>query len=392
MTLIAEYDAILASDERQRAIVKEELDVIVAKHGDERRSRFVADEGEMRTEDLIAERDVVVTLTAGGYVKRTDTALYRQQRRGGRGVKGAALRQDDVVNHFFVTTTHHQILFFTNKGRVYKAKAYELPEAGRDAKGQHVANVLSLQGDELVTQVLALKDYESAPYLVLATKQGMVKKTPLTEYDTNRTGGLIAINLRDEDELISAQLIGENDDLLLVSRKGYSVRFTADDDTLRPMGRATSGVIGMRFKSTDDHTLSMDVVKPGAFVVTATDGGFAKRTSVDEWNSKGRGTQGVRAMRLVEERGGLVGAMIAMEEDQIFAIASNGVVIRTSVSDIRATGRDTMGVRLMNLGEEDALVSIARAAENDDEEDIDGVEGEVAESTEATDTTPEAGE
>ncbi|MEY4347978.1 MAG: hypothetical protein RIS43_397 [Actinomycetota bacterium] len=395
MTLIAEYDAILASDERQRAIVKEELDVIVAKHGDDRRSRFIADEGEMRDEDLIAERDVVVTLTAGGYVKRTDTALYRQQRRGGRGVKGAALRQDDVVNHFFVTTTHHQILFFTNKGRVYKAKAYELPEAGRDAKGQHVANVLSLQGDEVVTQVLALKDYASAPYLVLATKQGMVKKTPLTEYDTNRTGGLIAINLREEDELISAQLIGESDDLLLVSRKGYSVRFTADDETLRPMGRATSGVIGMRFKSADDHTLSMDVVKPGAFVVTATDGGFAKRTSVDEWNSKGRGTQGVRAMRLVEERGGLVGAMIALEEDQIFAIASNGVVIRTSVSDIRATGRDTMGVRLMNLGDEDSLVSIARAAESEDDEELEGVEGEVAETTEATEATdvaPEVGE
>jgi DNA gyrase subunit A len=390
MAMIAEYDAILASEERQRAIVKEELAVIVAKHGDERRSRFVADEGEMRHEDLIAERDVVVTLTSGGYVKRTDSALYRQQRRGGRGVKGAALRQDDVVNHFFVTTTHHWILFFTNKGRVYRAKAYELPEAGRDAKGQHVANVLSLQGDEVVTQVLALKDYDNAPFLVLATKQGMVKKTPLTEYNSNRSGGLIAINLREDDELISAQLVGDKDDLLLVSRKGYSVRFTAEDATLRPMGRSTSGVIGMRFKTEDDHLLSMDVVKEGAFVVTATDGGFAKRTSVDEWNSKGRGTQGVRAMRLVEERGGLVGAMVAMEDDQIFAIASNGVVIRTSVSDIRATGRDTMGVRLMNLGDEDVLVSIARSAERDDEEGEEGVDDVAVET--AAEETPAEGE
>ena len=390
MAQIAEYDAILASEERQRSIVKEELAAIVAKHGDERRSRFIADEGEMRHEDLIAERDVVVTLTSGGYVKRTDSALYRQQRRGGRGVKGAALRQDDVVNHFFVTTTHHWILFFTNKGRVYRAKAYELPEAGRDAKGQHVANVLSLSGDEVVTQVLAIKDYDNAPFLVLATKQGMVKKTPLTEYNSNRSGGLIAINLREDDELISAQLVGDKDDLLLVSRKGYSVRFTAEDATLRPMGRATSGVIGMRFKTDDDHLLSMDVVQDGAFVVTATDGGFAKRTSVDEWNSKGRGTQGVRAMRLVEERGGLVGAMVAMEDDQIFAIASNGVVIRTSVSDIRATGRDTMGVRLMNLGDDDVLITIARSAERDDDEGEDGAEEVAVEG--ATDETPVEGE
>jgi DNA gyrase subunit A len=281
-------------------------------------------------------------------------------------------------------------LFFTNKGRVYRAKAYELPEAGRDAKGQHVANVLSLSGDEVVTQVLAIKDYDNAPFLVLATKQGMVKKTPLTEYNSNRSGGLIAINLREDDELISAQLVGDKDDLLLVSRKGYSVRFTAEDATLRPMGRATSGVIGMRFKTDDDHLLSMDVVQDGAFVVTATDGGFAKRTSVDEWNSKGRGTQGVRAMRLVEERGGLVGAMVAMEDDQIFAIASNGVVIRTSVSDIRATGRDTMGVRLMNLGDEDVLITIARSAERDDDEGEDGVEEVAAEG--ATDETPAEGE
>lgn len=362
MKMILDYEDILKSDARQRSIIKEELEGIVSKHGDERRSQFLADEGDMRHEDLIAKRNVVVTLTSGGYVKRTDAALYRQQKRGGRGVKGANLRQDDVVSHFFITTTHNWILFFTNKGRVFRAKAYELPEAGRDARGTHVANVLALGGDEIVTQVLDLKDYDSAPYLVLATKQGMVKKTALQEYNSNRTGGLIAINLKDDDELISAQLVGDNDDLLLVSSKGNSVRFHADNATLRPMGRATSGVIGIRFKG-DDYLLSMDVVKEGSFVFTATDGGFAKRTAVTEWTPKGRGTQGVRAMKLVEERGSLVGALIVKEDDQVFAIASNGVVIRTSVSDIRPTGRDTMGVKLMNLEDEDSLVGIARAVD-----------------------------
>ena len=370
MTLINEYNAILNSVVRQREIIREELDGIVQRHGDDRRSRFVADEGEMRDEDLIAERDVVVTITAGGYAKRTNADLYREQRRGGKGIKGAALKQDDVVSHFFVTTTHHWLLFFTNRGRVYRVKAYELPEAGRDARGQHVANLLALQSDESITQVLDLRDYAQAEYLVLATRGGMVKKTKLDEYDSNRTGGLIAINLRDDDELISAQLVGERDDLMLVSRKGYSVRFTADEASLRAMGRATSGVIGMRFKTKDDHLLSMDVVKAGAYVVTVTDGGFAKRTLVDEWNAKGRGTQGVRAMKLVEDRGGLVGALVAEENDQIFAIASNGIVIRTRVSEIRPTGRDTMGVSLMNLNEGEELIAVARASESDDDEDV----------------------
>ena len=388
MSEIAEYEAILASDERQRTIIKDELKVIVDKHGDERRSRFIADEGEMRHEDLIAQRDVVVTITSGGYVKRTDSALYRQQRRGGRGVKGAALRQDDVVSHFFVTTTHNWILFFTNKGRVYRAKAYELPEAGRDARGQHVANLLAFSGDEHVTQVLDLKDYESAPYLVLATKQGMVKKTPLSEYNSNRTGGLIAINLKEDDELISAQLVGDTDDLLLVSRKGYSVRFHSNNESLRPMGRSTSGVIGMRFKG-EDNVLAMEVVREGAFVVTATDGGFAKRTPVDEWNAKGRGTQGVRAMKLVEERGALVGALIVDETDQIFAVASNGVVIRTSVGDIRPTGRDTMGVTFMNLGDEDTLVGIARAVDRDDEEEANAIDAPIEDIVETPETPAE---
>jgi DNA gyrase subunit A len=391
MGLIAEYESILASDERQRQIVKEEMADIISKHGDERRSKFVADEGEMRDEDFIAQRDVVVTITSGGYVKRTDASNYRAQKRGGRGVKGASLRQDDVVSHFFITTTHHWILFFTNKGRVYRAKAYELPEAGRDAKGLHVANLLEFQEDEVVTQVLYLKDYAASPFLVLATKQGVVKKTALSQYDSRLSRGLIAINLKEDDELISAQLVGDNDDLILVTKDGYSVRFKADNATLRPMGRATAGVIGIRFKRETDSLLSMDVVRDNSYLVTATDGGFAKRTKLEEWNSKGRGTQGVRAMKLVEDRGSLVGAMVVDESDEVFAIASNGVVIRTKVTDVRATGRDTQGVRLMNLGDGDTLISIARAPEREDEVEDTEVNDlvDVAESETSTDVVPE---
>jgi DNA gyrase subunit A len=391
MAKIADYNNILESPERQRSIVRDELTEVVNDFGDERRTQFVPWDGDVTDEDLIAEEDIVVTITAGGYAKRTKTDLYRAQRRGGRGVKGAQLRADDVVEHFFVTTTHHWILFFTTKGRVYRAKAYQLPESGRDARGQHVANLLAFQPDEQIAQVLTLRDYEAAPYLVLATRRGMVKKTRLLEFDSNRTGGIIAINLADDDELISARLVSGEDDLLCVSRKGMSTRFTADDAQLRPMGRATSGVIGMRFRG-DDVLLAMDVVTPESFVVTVTDGGFAKRTPVDEWASKGRGILGVRAMRLVEERGNLVGAVVCSVDDEIFAVASDGIVIRTRVDQIRASGRDTMGVRLMNLGDDRTLVAVARAGELDSGDDADEADGEDAtgEATgEATDNAVE---
>jgi DNA gyrase subunit A len=387
MTRIADYNDILANEPRQRSIVAEELAEITEKFGDDRRTDFVAWDGDVTDEDLIAEEDVVVTITSGGYAKRTKSELYRSQRRGGKGVRGASLRQDDVVEHMFVSTTHHWILFFTDKGRVYRAKAYQLPDAGRDARGQHVANLLAFQPDETIAQVLAIKDYEAADCLVLATRKGMVKKTRLTEYDSNRQGGIIAINLADDDELISARLVSESDDLIMVSRKGMSARFTADDDTLRPMGRATSGVIGMRFRG-DDALLAMDVVRPGAYVVTITDGGYAKRTLIDEWTPKGRGILGVRAMKLVEERGSLVGALVCDASDQIFAIASNGVVIRTRVDDVRPSGRDTMGVTLMNLADGDTVVAVARGAESeaDDEDDADAdpVDEAGAESAEST--------
>ncbi len=367
MARIADYNDILASEARQRSIVSEELAEVTEKYGDERRTQFAPWDGDVTDEDLIAEDDVVVTITSGGYAKRTKLELYRSQRRGGKGVRGAALRQDDVVEHMFVSTTHHWILFFTNKGRVYRAKAYQLPDSGRDARGQHVANLLAFQPDEEIAQVLAMPDFESSDYLVMATRKGLVKKTKLSEYDKNRQGGIIAINLTDDDELIAARQVSESDDLLMVSRKGMSARFTADDETLRPMGRATSGVIGMRFRG-DDSLLAMDVVQPDAYVVTITDGGFAKRTPVSEWAPKGRGILGVRAMKLVEERGSLVGAMVCQENDELFAIASNGIVIRTRVGEVRPSGRDTMGVTLMNLAEGDSIVAVARGGESSDDE------------------------
>ena len=381
MEAINDFQAILNSDERQRSIIREELGEIVAKFGDERRTQIIAAEGEIVDEDLIAQEDMVVTITRGGYAKRTKADAYRAQRRGGRGVKGAALRQDDVVEHFFVTTTHHWLLFFTNKGRVYRCKAYQLPETSRDARGQHVANLLAFKPDEQICQVLAIEDYKAAPYLVLATRGGLVKKSRLQDYENNRAGGLIAIGLREEDEVISAALVNEGDDLMLVSRKGMSVRFNANDATLRPMGRPAAGVIGMRFRG-DDDLLSMQVVAPDAYLVTVTDGGFGKRTQLSEWNAKGRGTLGVRAMRLVEERGNLVSALVMNVDDEIFAIASNGVVIRTRVSEIRSTGRDTMGVGLMGVGDGVQVVAVARnQAGDEDEGDESGVDGDGSDET-----------
>ena len=373
MLRIAEYQAILASPERQRQIISEELNAIVEKFGDERRTEIVPFEGDMSIEDLIAEEDIVVTITRGGYAKRTKTDLYRSQKRGGKGVRGAALKQDDIVDHFFTTTTHHWILFFTNKGRVYRVKAYELPDSGRDARGQHVANLLAFQPDEKIAQVLDLRDYEDVPFLVLATKRGLVKKTPLKDYDSPRSAGVIAINLREDDELVSAELCSAEDDLLLVSKQAQAIRFTATDESLRPMGRATSGVIGMKFRE-DDELLSMSVVKDNTFVFTVTDRGYGKRTDVAKYPLRGRAGLGVIAAKTVEERGSLVGALIVEEGDEVLAITHAGGVIRTRVSGVRETGRDTMGVQLINVGKKDSVVAIARNADPADEEDGELVE------------------
>ncbi|MCP3787874.1 DNA gyrase subunit A [Micromonospora sp. A3M-1-15] len=368
---IADLKDILAKPERQRRIVSEELGEIVAKWGDDRRTKIVPFDGEVSMEDLIAREDVVVTITRTGYAKRTKVDLYRSQRRGGKGVSGATLRQDDIVSHFFVCSTHDWILFFTNKGRVYRAKAYELPEASRVAKGQHVANLLAFQADEQIAQIIEIPNYQVAPYLVLATKNGLVKKTRLEEFDSNRSGGVIAINLRDEDELVGAALVAPTDDLLLVSKNAQAIRFNASDEALRPMGRATSGVIGMRF-SEEDVLLAMEVVREGMDmdVLVATNGGYAKRTPIEEYPVQGRGGKGVLTAKITERRGGLVGAVVISPDDELFAITSNGGVIRTPVKPVRRTrDRNTMGVKLMDLPDGVTIVAIARNADEPDEQD-----------------------
>jgi DNA gyrase subunit A len=362
--IIADLIDILAKPERQRKIISDELAEIVDKYGDERRTEIIGADGDLSNEDLIPDSDVVVTITRGGYAKRTNTDLYRRQKRGGKGVRGATLRADDEVEHLFVTTNHHWILFFTNKGRVYRAKVWQLPEAGRDAKGGHVAGLLSFLPDEEIAQVLAIRDYSAAPYLLLATKRGLVKKTALQAYDSSRQAGIIAVNFRDEDdELIGAGLCGTDDEVLLISRKGLAIRFPANDSELRPMGRATSGVTGMKFRPSDE-LLSMSIIQAGAgederFVFTVTDGGFAKRTHVHEYRQQGRGGLGIKAMKLNEDRGSLVGGLVVTDNDEVIAIKASGQITRSAVAEVPVKGRDTMGVRFVGVGDSDSVVVIA---------------------------------
>jgi len=375
---IADYKDILAKPERQRTIVSDELREITDKFGDDRRTEIMFGfDGDMSVEDLIPEEEMVVTITRGGYVKRTRSDNYRSQHRGGKGVRGAQLRADDVVDHFFVTTTHHWLLFLTDKGRVYRAKTYELQEAGRDAKGQHVANLLAMQPDESISQVLDIRDYEVAQYLVLATRDGLIKKTALTEYDTNRTGGIIAINLRDDDELVSALLVDESDDLLLVSRHGMSLRFTATNDSLRPMGRSTSGVKGMTFRE-GDTLLSASVADDAGYVFVVTEGGYAKRTGADQYRVQNRGGLGIKVAKLAEARGDLAGALIVGDDDEVLVVLSSGKVVRSAVAEVPAKGRDTMGVVFARFAADDRIIALARNTERNlvapsDEAVIDAV-------------------
>ncbi|OYO17336.1 DNA gyrase subunit A [Enemella evansiae] len=361
---IAELKAILASEDRQREIIGNELAEVVDKYGDDRRTRIISADGDLSDEDFIPDEDVVVTITQGGYAKRTRTDLYRVQKRGGRGVRGASLRADDEVAHLFTTTNHHWILFFTNMGRVYRAKVWQLPEGGRDSRGSHVAGLLSFLPEEKIAQVLAIRGYEDAEYLLLATRNGLVKKTALPAYDSPRQAGVIAINFRDEDdELIGAGLVSPEDDVLLISRNGQSIRFAADDAQLRPMGRATSGVTGMKFRD-DDKLLSMAVIdadlpEDDRYVFTVTDGGYAKRTKVSEYRQQGRGGLGIKAMRLNEGRGELVGGLVVQESDEIIAIKQSGQITRSSVAEVPVKGRDTMGVKFVGVKGNDAVSLIA---------------------------------
>ena len=405
-TIIADLEDILANEPRQRQIISDELKTIVEKFGVPRRSQIVAADGDLSMEDLIPDEDLVVTITRGGYAKRTLATNYRTQRRGGKGVRGATLKGDDVVQHFMATSNHHWLLFFTTAGRVYRTKAYNLPEASRDAKGGHVAGLLSFQPDEDIAQVLAIRDYEQAPYLVLATRAGLVKKTRLGDYNSPRQAGVIAINFReDDDELIGAELVNSDDDILLVSRKGQAIRFTADDSQLRPMGRATSGVMGMKFRD-GDSLLSMSVIRAEQvaleeseeaakpqYVFTMTDGGFAKRSRISDYRTQSRGGLGIKAMSLTnEDRGGLVGAFIVVEGDEVLSVTSGGQVVRSPINDqFRATGRSTMGVKFVTPKNGDSVAVVARSVEKDaavDEAVEEAIEAEEAEGTTPVDPEP----
>ncbi|NEA33335.1 DNA gyrase subunit A [Streptomyces sp. SID13031] len=397
--VIADLEDILADPVRQRTIIRDELTEIVDKFGDERRTEIIAADGDLSVQDLVPDEEVVVTITRGGYAKRTKTDLYRTQNRGGKGVRGATMRAEDEIGHFFATTNHHWMLFFTTKGRVYRAKVWQLPESARDAKGSHVAGLLSFQPDEEIAQVLTLRDYEQEPYLLLATKRGLVKKTALTDYDSARQSGIIAVNFRDEDdELIGAELASAEDDLMLVSKKGQSIRFTANDEQLRPMGRATSGVTGMKFRN-GDELLSMAVIRAGSeedaqYVFTVTDAGYAKRSRVSEYRQQGRGGLGIKAVKLNDERGLLVGALIVVDSDQVLAIKNSGQVVRSRVDSVPVKGRDTMGVKFAGVGESDAVVAIARNTDltvsDDEAEVVEGAE-EVAQDVDGSTTETTSG-
>jgi DNA gyrase subunit A len=393
---IAGYKKILGSEKLQRGIIVEELGEIAGKYGDERRTEIMLGfDGDMSVEDLIPEEEMVVTITRGGYIKRTRSDNYRSQHRGGRGVKGAQLRADDVVEHFFVTTTHHWLLFFTTAGRVYRAKAYEVQEAGRDAKGQHLANLLALQPDEQIAQVLDIRDYTVAKYLALATRGGLIKKTALSEYDTNRTGGIIAINVREGDEVVAAMLVEDDSQILLVSRHGMSLRFLAEESSLRAMGRSTAGVIGMHFRD-GDSLLSASVVSDGdaAAVFVVTEGGYAKRTAVDQYRPQNRGGLGIKVAKLNEARGDLAGALIVEDDDEVLVVLASGKVVRSSVAEVPAKGRDTMGVVFARFDDDDKVIALARNSERNlvnqdaDETGADETGAEAADQTSAS-TSPD---
>ena len=405
---IAEFNRILADEEVQRGIISEELTHIVEKYGDDRRTAIVPSEGDLRNEDLIPEEEIVVTVTRDGYVKRTRSDNYRSQNRGGKGIKGAKLRADDVVQHFLVTTTHHWLLFFTDKGRVYRAKGFEVTEAARDAKGQHIANLLALLPGESVAQILDVRNYAAAEYLVLATGKGLVKKSKLTDYDTNRTGGVFAIDLAVEkgkdgkpvlndegqptylDAVVSAMLVNSDSEILLVSKAGMSLRFAANDASLRPTGRKTAGVKGLSLR-TGDELLSAAVVSDVGYVFVVTESGFAKRTEVGQYRVQNRGGIGIKVAKLTDERGGLTGGLIVDDGDEVLVIMEGGKVVRSSVDGVPAKGRDTMGVVFARPDEGDRILAIARNVERnlDSIEANDSTELEESDMTEMEDTDNE---
>lgn len=389
--LVADYRDILGSDARQRTIISEELQTIVDKYGDDRRTQILPYDGDVSVEDLIPEEDVVVTITRSGYAKRTKVSEYRSQHRGGKGIKGASLREDDIVEHFGVGSTHDWHLFFTNFGRVYRVKGYEIPEGGRDAKGQHVANLLAFEPGEEIAAVRSIPNYDITDYIVIATKSGLVKKTRLADYDSPRSSGLIAIKLREiaegePDEVVAVSFVNDGDDLFLVSKKGMSLRFTVTPESLRPMGRATSGVMGMRFRE-GDYLLAMDSVRPDSDVFTVTSGGFAKRTPVEEYRVQGRGGLGIKIANLPEGRGDLVDALVTQGSEEVLVIMESGKVMRTNVTEVSTTGRNTQGVTFVRPEAGDSIIALARNVEAEIDDEVEESGAETGTGSEADDST-----
>ena len=389
--LVADYRDILGSDARQRTIISEELQTIVDKYGDDRRTQILPYDGDVSVEDLIPEEDVVVTITRSGYAKRTKVSEYRSQHRGGKGIKGASLREDDIVVHFGVGSTHDWHLFFTNFGRVYRVKGYEIPEGGRDAKGQHVANLLAFEPGEEIAAVRSIPNYDITDYIVIATKSGLVKKTRLADYDSPRSSGLIAIKLREiaegePDEVVAVSFVNDGDDLFLVSKKGMSLRFTVTPESLRPMGRATSGVMGMRFRE-GDYLLAMDSVRPDSDVFTVTSGGFAKRTPVEEYRVQGRGGLGIKIANLPEGRGDLVDALVTQGSEEVLVIMESGKVMRTNVTEVSTTGRNTQGVTFVRPEAGDSIIALARNVEAEIDDEVEESGAETGTGSEADDST-----
>lgn len=364
MAEVTRLREILASDEIQKQLVREDLQRLSKEYGDERLSEIVAVAGELNVQDLIAEEDVVVTLTHQGYIKRLPAATYRTQRRGGRGVAGMGTKDEDFVESLFITSTHHNLLFFTDRGRVFVSKVYELPEAGRQARGTNLINLLHLDGDEKVSTVIAVKERRPDEYLFFCTRDGLVKKTAVDQYDNIRAGGLIALGLRDDDELIAVRQVKSGDEIVMATREGNVIRFPADE--VRPMGRTATGVRGIRLDE-GDEVISVEVASDDAELLVVTENGYGKRTPLTEYRSQGRGGKGILLMRKNERTGPIVAIRMVREGDDVMLITINGIIIRTAVEGISKMGRTTQGVTIMRMEAGDRVSSVAKVVARDDD-------------------------
>jgi DNA gyrase subunit A len=363
---IQELRAILGDEARVHGLIKDELREIAEAHGDDRRTEITHAEGEIDIEDLIADQQMVISITHSGYIKSLPLSTYRQQRRGGIGVTGGEMKEDDYIEHLFVCSTHDYLLFFTNRGKVYRSKVYELPEASRTARGRALVNVLPLREGERVQSVLSTRDFGEGKYLVFATRNGMVKKTEFQAYNTPiKADGIIAINIRDDDELIAVRRTSGNDDIIMVSRSGQAARFS--ESQARPMGRDTSGVKGMNVSQKGNAVLAMDVAREDEELLVVTENGYGKRTPISDYPVKGRATMGVKTIQLTENKGQLAGALVVREHHELVFISQNGMVQRTSVRGINRYGRASQGVRLMNLRDDDIVSAVALVVESEAE-------------------------